>query len=167
MDFLGMGYMEIAIVVVVAIIVLGPEKLPAYAKKASRFIRQFRKITSGLTQELGKALELEDEGEGLNNELKNISKSLEEDAAQLRKSLSDEADSVGKTVNRSVEGVRDDLAMHSADISESLGKDAKEVKKSLTEGLTEAKQNLGIDNTRPEAMVEYKPPPRPRTRKKA
>jgi len=159
MEFLGMGMMEIVMIALVALIVLGPDRLPAYARKASRFIRQLRKITSGITQEVNRALELEDyDGEGIKKELKEISKSLEEDAAMLRKSLSDDTASLEKAVNKGVQEVNEGLTKGSAEISHSLKKSAKSAEKNLAEGIAEAKQNLGVESSAPEAMVEYKPP---------
>lgn len=177
-DFLGMGWLEILMIAVVALIVLGPDKLPQYARKAGKFIRQFRKITSGLTDEIGKALELDDLDEGgksVQSELREISRSLEEDAASLRKSLSEGASSLEKTVNESTRGVSETLAKESAAISDALNEDIKSTKKILSEeasnagglaggspgGAADAKTSAGSGsgNTSPDAMVEYKPPP--------
>lgn len=160
MNFLGMSWMEIAVIAVVALIVLGPEKLPSYARKASRLIRQFRKVTSGLTREISQALELETEdGEGITDDLKKITKSLEEDAAALKKSLSDDFLSVENTVNKSVNGIKEDLSRESAEISASLTKNIESAKQGISAGMAEAQDNLGITDHNAGAIVEYKPPP--------
>jgi Tat protein translocase TatB subunit len=165
MDFLGMGWFEIGVVLLVALIILGPEKLPAYARKASKFIRQFRKITSGVSKEISKAMDmdnLEDEAdEGIKKELKAISKSLEEDAAELRKSLSDEAQAIEKTVTETTKEAKESLAKDTADIARSLTEDVSSARKEVAEGVSEARKNLGVEEASAEAVVEYKPPPEP------
>lgn len=42
---------------VVALVVLGPEKLPGAARQVGNFIRQIRKISTGFQQELQNALD--------------------------------------------------------------------------------------------------------------
>jgi len=161
-DFLGLGWFEILTVAVIAIIVLGPDKLPQYARKVGRVIRQFRKITSGLTQEVNKALELDEldgVGDSLNKELKEISRSLQEDAASLKKSLNEGASSLEKTVNKGLGEVKESLEKESAEITKVLKENAEDAGQGISEGLSEAKENLGVGHVGPEAMVAYQPPP--------
>ena len=161
MDFLGMGALEIGVVLLVALIILGPEKLPAYARKASKFIRQFRKITSGVSKELSKAMDmdLEDEAdEGIKKELKAISKSLEEDAAELRRSLSEEAQAIEKTVTETTKDAKESLTRDTQEIARSLAEDASLAKKEVAEGVSEARKSLGVEEASAEAVVEYVPP---------
>lgn len=169
MEFLGMGWLEIFMIAIVALIVLGPERLPAYARKAGHFIRQFRKITSGITKEVNKALELDewDGGDGIKKELQEISKSLEEDATLLRKSLSGEAASLQETVNKGVAEVEKSLTQGSNDIMSSLNSTAESVKKNLSEEVAKTEEILRmpvdqsdqtITSSSPDGMVEYKPP---------
>ena len=46
----GMGFSEIVVILVVALIFLGPEKLPGAAKSISKGIRDLRKQTKELQQ---------------------------------------------------------------------------------------------------------------------
>ncbi len=166
MDFLGMGWLEIFIVALVALIVLGPDKLPGYARKIGKFIRQFRKITSGVSKEISKAMDLDevDEAdEGIKKDLKAISKSLEEDAAELRKSLTEEAKAIQKTVADSTKEASETLAKESAAISKSLAENAKAAKQEVAESVAEARQNLGMTGSSAphDEVVPYAPPPQP------
>jgi len=160
MDFLGMGWLEILVIAIVGLLVLGPERLPEYARKASRIVRQIRKITSGVTKEINKALEIDewDDGNDIKKELREISKSLEEDAALLKRSLSGEATAIEETVNKGVEDVGKSLTKGSDDIMNSLTANTKGARNDITEVIEETQQNLGITNTSPNEMVEYKPP---------
>ncbi|MCY3910931.1 MAG: Sec-independent protein translocase protein TatB [bacterium] len=53
----NLGWAEIAVIVVVALVVLGPEKLPGAARQIGGFVRQIRKISTGFQQELQNALD--------------------------------------------------------------------------------------------------------------
>ena len=51
MNFLGMGPMEVVVIMVVALIIFGPGKLPEMAAQAGKLVRDFRNATSDLTAE--------------------------------------------------------------------------------------------------------------------
>ncbi|MDE0237951.1 MAG: Sec-independent protein translocase protein TatB [bacterium] len=53
----NLGWAEIAVIVVVALVVLGPEKLPGAARQIGNVLRQVRKISTGFQQELQNALD--------------------------------------------------------------------------------------------------------------
>ena len=53
----NLGWAEIAVIMVVALVVLGPEKLPGAARQIGNIIRQFRRISTGFQQELQNALD--------------------------------------------------------------------------------------------------------------
>jgi Tat protein translocase TatB subunit len=59
LDFLGIGPLEFLLIAVVFLLVLGPEKLPAYARKAGEFIAKARRTVneakSALTDETKEA----------------------------------------------------------------------------------------------------------------
>ncbi len=53
----NLGWAEIAVIVVVALVVLGPDKLPGAARQIGNVMRQVRKISTGFQQELQNALD--------------------------------------------------------------------------------------------------------------
>ncbi|WP_420638104.1 Sec-independent protein translocase protein TatB [Candidatus Poriferisocius sp.] len=53
----NLGWAEIAVIMVVALVVLGPDKLPAAARQVGNVVRQLRKISTGFQQELQNALD--------------------------------------------------------------------------------------------------------------
>ena len=53
----NLGWAEIAVIVVVALVVLGPEKLPGAARQIGQVMRQLRRISTGFQQELQNALD--------------------------------------------------------------------------------------------------------------
>ena len=60
MEFLGAGVLEILVILIVALIVLGPGKLPGIARNLGKGMRAFRKAAFDLTAELTRELEEEE-----------------------------------------------------------------------------------------------------------
>ncbi len=61
MGFLDMGALEILLIMVVALIIWGPAKIPEIARTLGRTMRALRKITSDLTTTITRELDLEEE----------------------------------------------------------------------------------------------------------
>jgi TatA/E family protein of Tat protein translocase len=59
MNFLGMGPGELMVVMVLALIVFGPGKLPEIGQGIGKAIREFRKATSQITDEFSRELSLD------------------------------------------------------------------------------------------------------------
>ncbi|MDP3879005.1 MAG: twin-arginine translocase TatA/TatE family subunit [Dehalococcoidales bacterium] len=60
MGFLDMGPMEILLILIVALIIWGPDKLPELARTVGKTLRTFRKATSDLTSVVTRELDLEE-----------------------------------------------------------------------------------------------------------
>ena len=58
----NVGGGEIIVILLLALLVLGPDKLPATAKKVGRFMHEIRRMTSGFEQEVRQAMDLESLG---------------------------------------------------------------------------------------------------------
>ena len=88
------GALELLVVFVVALLVIGPDKLPLYAKKFGAAMREFRKASQDVTQEiresvidpleeakkpLKEAMEpIEDLQNGLKADLKSVEKEIKD-----------------------------------------------------------------------------------------
>lgn len=59
MNFLGMGPMELMVILVLALIIFGPGKLPEIAGQVGRAVRDFRRMTGELSSEFNRTLSLE------------------------------------------------------------------------------------------------------------
>lgn len=46
------GAMELVVIFIVALLVIGPDKLPQYARKFGAALKEFRKASSGVTKEI-------------------------------------------------------------------------------------------------------------------
>ena len=98
MGFFDIGIQEIIIVLVVALLVLGPKRLPEVARKMGEIYRNLRKITGDFTKEFTKAIDIEDK------ELKDIAKSVKDDTGKLGKAIDTETKELTKTVDTKTKG---------------------------------------------------------------
>jgi Tat protein translocase TatB subunit len=88
MDFLGIGLPELILILVVALIVVGPRRLPEVAAQLARFIREFRKYSSDVTREVTDALEdFEREYKEIKQEWKEVDESVRKDARAIEGEL--------------------------------------------------------------------------------
>jgi sec-independent protein translocase protein TatA len=56
MDFFGIGFGEILLIVIIALIIFGPERLPEIARTIGRMTRSLRKATTDFTTSLTKEM---------------------------------------------------------------------------------------------------------------
>jgi len=56
MNFLGMGPGELLLILIIALIIFGPGKLPELGRALGKSIREFRRASQDLTAELTKEL---------------------------------------------------------------------------------------------------------------
>lgn len=60
MDFFGVGMGEILLIIIIALIVMGPDKIPGTARTVGKTIRAIKKASSDLTSQVNKELEAEE-----------------------------------------------------------------------------------------------------------
>ncbi|HNZ10700.1 MAG TPA: twin-arginine translocase TatA/TatE family subunit [Smithellaceae bacterium] len=69
----GIGFQELIIIAIIALLIVGPKKLPDLAKTLGKGIRDFKNATDGITDDLKDTLKDEnkktDQGDGLENSL--------------------------------------------------------------------------------------------------
>ena len=77
---LDFGMWEIAIIFVITLIVVGPEKMPALARKAGLYVGKFRKFVSKIKNDINSEIEAEELKEQLSikNEELLVSQTLDE-----------------------------------------------------------------------------------------
>ncbi|MCL2679048.1 MAG: apolipoprotein A1/A4/E family protein [Dehalococcoidia bacterium] len=136
MNILGVeiGLGQLLVILVVGLLVVGPDKLPYYARKVAKVVRNIRKITNDLTGQVSKALDLDDEDGnafGIRNDLTAVKESLEKDMADLKASLNFQANDIAETLEKSSREVSETLKKDLGDISESLNTSATEMKTTL------------------------------------
>jgi sec-independent protein translocase protein TatB len=76
-DFLGLGPLEILLVLILGFLFIGPDKLPGIAAKAGELYRKFRKATFDLTKSITEEVSAE-------------TKSIREEVSAATKSIIEE-----------------------------------------------------------------------------
>ena len=84
MEFLGIGPQEIIVILVIAVIVVGPKRLPEFAVQLARLVRRLRGYATDVTQEMRAELdELTREYERIRAELDEVRQSTEKDVDSM------------------------------------------------------------------------------------
>ncbi len=100
MEFLGVGPAELLVILVLAVLVVGPQRLPEFAAQLARFIRAFRRYSSRITKEFNETMqELEHEYDDMKGEWKDVGQGLEEGTKAIKEGL----DGVDRDVRSAVE----------------------------------------------------------------
>ena len=60
----NIGGAELLVILLVALLVLGPDKLPQAARQVGHFVGEFQRVAGGFRQEIQSALEVEDDKAG-------------------------------------------------------------------------------------------------------
>lgn len=88
MNFLGVGLPEILLVAIIAVIVLGPERLPQAAVQVARAIRYLRGYANSTTAQLRAELgDLTREYEDVRRELQEFRQSVRKDVSAIGQEL--------------------------------------------------------------------------------
>jgi sec-independent protein translocase protein TatB len=132
---MDIGWGEILIILIVALLVVGPEKLPAYARKTARFVRKFQRITTNLTGEISRAINLDDDEGGQASDFKKdliaVKKSLESDVAELKATLDGQAKAISETVESGTKDAAAQIEQNAREISAAINTQAGELKSTL------------------------------------
>jgi sec-independent protein translocase protein TatB len=77
MDFLGIGPLEIVLVVLIAFIVLGPDRIPGVMRQLGTWIRQLREAANNITRDYNTEIrEITGEINALQEEIRSIQRDL-------------------------------------------------------------------------------------------
>jgi TatA/E family protein of Tat protein translocase len=84
MSFFGMGGMEIMVIMIVALIIFGPGKLPEIGAQVGKAVRDFRRTTNELTREFNDSTS---EIRSTMDEMKGTVAQVEQESRQLAQSI--------------------------------------------------------------------------------
>lgn len=107
MNFLGMGAMEIIVIMVVALIIFGPERLPEMGAQAGKALRDFRNMTREMTGEFEESIS---DVRGVMDEMKMTVADVQRETRELGKSMTDIADSAAAEVRAGAQVVNEQTA---------------------------------------------------------
>lgn len=100
MEFFGIGLPELLVIMVLTLIVVGPQRLPEMAAQIARFIREFRRYTSELSRDIGDALQdIEHEYTEAKEEWKEVSDAIRQEGEAIEAEVSGAAREVSAALN--------------------------------------------------------------------
>ena len=88
MEFLGVGAPELLLILVVMLLVVGPQRLPEMAAQLARVLRTVRRYTDRVSREFNETMhEMEREYDDMRGEWKDVGQGLDETARSVTKEL--------------------------------------------------------------------------------
>ena len=87
------GFLELLVVAVVALIVLGPERLPVAIKVSAAWVRRLRRSFQSIREEIEKEINADDIRRDIHNE------SVMDDLKKTRDGLQKEIESINRQIN--------------------------------------------------------------------
>jgi len=106
MNFIGIGYGEILIIIVAALIIFGPDKLPEVAGQAARWLRDARKMMTEMTGEFERSAGMKEFKEAIEGEIKGVKKELEDAGISVKNDLNKAAGTANAAVSGAASAAR-------------------------------------------------------------
>jgi len=91
------GFSELVVIGIVALVVIGPEKLPRVARTSGHLVGRLQRYVSDVKSDINREMELED--------LKKVRDSLQETASSFETSVRSELAKTETDLNKSVEAI--------------------------------------------------------------
>lgn len=89
MEFMGVGLPELLVILVITLLIVGPNRLPEMAVQIARAMREFRRYSSSLTRDVTEALEdLEKEYTSVQEEWKDVGEAVTKDVKAMEEQVS-------------------------------------------------------------------------------
>jgi Tat protein translocase TatB subunit len=108
MDILGIGFPELVLIFIIAMMVFGPRRLPELAAKAGKFIADLRNMSSGLMTEWQREITVATRLEELEKTRQEFEE-IKEEVQQARKNLTVEAGSSVKELDQARKDVEQEV----------------------------------------------------------
>jgi Tat protein translocase TatB subunit len=142
-EFFGLGFGEIVLVIIIALIIFGPEKVPEMARSLGKMMRTIRQATSGFTNAVTQ------EVDEVKKTASDLTAPITQEINEVKKTTSDitqEVDKVGKTTSdfsaaiaQEVGAVKETTSEFSTTVNRELGK----VEKTTSDFSTAVVQEVG------------------------
>ncbi len=99
------GFSELIIIAIVALIVIGPERLPKVARTAGHLLGRLQRYVNDVKSDINREMQLD--------ELKKLQAEVQESAHSLKRSVSDEMRAVENAVGETAQSVNEAVALPS------------------------------------------------------
>lgn len=135
----GIGYQEMFLIMVVALVIFGPGKLPEVAGQIGRAVRDFRRMTADLTGEFEKSIaEVDDVRQSVRKEMTSMRAEVEGVSKSVKKDLDGLNDGLGKTA-KSTTGAKGGAGRTATKPAALVAKTANTATKSASSAVAKAK----------------------------
>jgi sec-independent protein translocase protein TatA len=98
MNFFGMGTQEIVIILVAALVIFGPNRLPEIAGKIGKTVRDLRQMSSDLTSEFERTAGVQDLKKAVQGELTGVKSQVSSVTDSVKRDLNKAGSTVSSTV---------------------------------------------------------------------
>jgi len=95
------AFSELIIIAVVALVIIGPERLPKVARTAGHLLGRLQRYVSDVKSDINREMQLE--------ELKKLQADVQESARKLERSVNTEMQSAQQSLNQTAQGVSDEV----------------------------------------------------------
>ncbi len=95
------GFSEMIVIAIVALVVIGPERLPKVARTAGHLLGRLQRYVSDVKSDINREMQLE--------ELKKLQSEIQESARGVEQSLASEMQAARQAVSQTAEAVNADL----------------------------------------------------------
>lgn len=92
------GFSELIVIAIVALVVIGPERLPKVARTAGLLLGRMQRYVSDVKSDISREMQLE--------ELKKLQADIQDSARSFERSLSSELQSVEQTIESTAQSVQ-------------------------------------------------------------
>ncbi|EXI66353.1 MAG: Sec-independent protein translocase protein TatB [Candidatus Accumulibacter adjunctus] len=102
------GFSELMLIAVVALVVIGPERLPRVARTAGHLLGRLQRYVSTVKSDISREMQLE--------ELRRLQSEIQESARSVENSLSSEMQAAKQALTLTADAVSSDLQRAQADV---------------------------------------------------
>lgn len=103
------GFSEMVVIAVVALVVLGPERLPKVARAAGILLGRLQRYVNDVKSDINREMQLE--------ELKKLQAQVEDSARSIERSVSTEIQSAQASLNQTAQAVTEPVSAVAAEIA--------------------------------------------------
>ena len=132
MNIFGIGIWELLSILIVILLVIGPERLPKVARQLGKYYRSFIRVTKNLSGEFKKAIDWEED-----EELKSTIEEIKVDVQDVGKVLSSEVEEAKASVKEATQNVTEPLSRAATDVGKATASKNEPIKQTSTSKLND------------------------------
>lgn len=148
-NILGIGVPEIIIILVIAFLIVGPERVPEIGRKVGKFYRNMRRVTTNLTAEVKQAIDWDEEDvkniKEVTDVLKEENTSLRQELDDLKKAVVSDMQEVNKSVADAGSEIKASLSQEGEELASSLNTEVEHISQEVNEQAGELHQDLASE----------------------